>query len=158
MASLPVWLRLARIEHSVMVAVAVVSAEAVAAKSAGIAFNAFSFAAIFPALGPFFITAASFVINDFFGVRTDKANRRFDRPLVSGEVHQQPAPSVRSTLIVGLGPAYDLGFAEPFMHFAVHDVVPNDGLPHADEPIVPIRKPALVAERPPDQVHEVGVA
>ncbi|MFH1107248.1 MAG: UbiA family prenyltransferase [Candidatus Micrarchaeota archaeon] len=80
------WLRLARIEHSFMVAIAVVAAEAVAAKSAGLPFDPLSVRALFPALGPFLITAAAFVLNDWFGVKTDKANRRKDRPLVSGKI------------------------------------------------------------------------
>ncbi|MFH1199699.1 MAG: UbiA family prenyltransferase [Candidatus Micrarchaeota archaeon] len=85
------WLRLSRIEHSFMVAAAVVASQAVSAKSASIAFNPASFAALFPALGPFFITAGSFVLNDWFGVRTDAANRRRERPLVSREIARADA-------------------------------------------------------------------
>jgi geranylgeranylglycerol-phosphate geranylgeranyltransferase len=96
------WLKLSRIEHAFMAAFAVVAAEAVAAKSAGIAFDVFSFPALFPVLAPFFITAASFIINDWFGVRTDRANRRFDRPLVSGKISRASALKA-ATFLYALG-------------------------------------------------------
>ncbi|MEK6953827.1 MAG: UbiA family prenyltransferase [Candidatus Micrarchaeota archaeon] len=80
------WLRLARIEHAFMVAIAIVISEALTAKYMGIFFYPFSLAAIFPALGPFFITAAAFMLNDYFGYETDLANRRLDRPIVAKKI------------------------------------------------------------------------
>lgn len=83
-ASFKAWLRLARVEHSFIVALAVVAAQALVAKR-------FDWAFLFPALAPFLVTAASFVMNDFYDYKSDKALRRKDRPLVSGAIKRPHA-------------------------------------------------------------------
>lgn len=78
------WWRLTRAEHAFLTAFAVVMAEAIVMKS-------FSTAFLLPALAPFFIVLASFALNDFQGFESDKANKRFDRPLVSGKIRRAHA-------------------------------------------------------------------
>ncbi len=73
------WWRLTRAEHAFLTAFAVVMAEAIAAKS-------FTPAFLIPAIAPFFIVLASFALNDYLGFQSDEANKRFDRPLVSGAI------------------------------------------------------------------------
>lgn len=73
------WWCLTRAEHAFLTAFAVVTAQAIVVKS-------FSPAFLLPALAPFFIVLASFAFNDFKGFESDKANKRFDRPLVSGRI------------------------------------------------------------------------
>ena len=73
------WWRLTRAEHAFLTAFAVVMAQAIVTKT-------FSTAFLLPALAPFFIVLASFALNDFQGFESDKANKRFDRPLVSGKI------------------------------------------------------------------------
>lgn len=85
------WLRLARIEHAFMVAAAIVISEALAAKYAGVIFDPFSAISLYPVLGPFFITAGAFILNDYFGFKTDKANRRLERPIVAGRIARKDA-------------------------------------------------------------------
>ena len=82
--SLKAWLRLARIEHAFIAAFAVVAAQALVTKRFDAAF-------LFPALAPFFITAASFVLNDYYDFKSDKALKRKDRPLVSGAIARKHA-------------------------------------------------------------------
>ncbi len=98
------WWKLARLEHAFFVAVTILASEALAAKSftltleeqlrwlvGGTYFNVFSWTSLFPLLGPFFITAASFIFNDYRGFESDKANQRFDRPLVKGSISKAGA-------------------------------------------------------------------
>ncbi|MFH1247067.1 MAG: UbiA family prenyltransferase [Candidatus Micrarchaeota archaeon] len=46
---------------------------------------------LFLAVGPALITLAAFALNDYFGYETDKANKRSDRPLVSGKIKREHA-------------------------------------------------------------------
>ncbi|HLC48030.1 MAG TPA: geranylgeranylglycerol-phosphate geranylgeranyltransferase [Candidatus Norongarragalinales archaeon] len=85
------WLKLSRIEHAFMVAVAIIISEALAAKYSGLPFSPFSMGAIYPVLGPFLITAAAFMLNDYFGFETDKSNKRQDRPLVAKKIERKDA-------------------------------------------------------------------
>jgi geranylgeranylglycerol-phosphate geranylgeranyltransferase len=84
------YLRLARIEHAFMVLIAIIISEALTAKYVGAAFQ-INLATIFPAIGPFFIAAAAFILNDYFGFETDKANKRNDRPLVAKLIKKHDA-------------------------------------------------------------------
>jgi geranylgeranylglycerol-phosphate geranylgeranyltransferase len=84
------WLKLARIEHAFMVLVAIIISEALTAKYAGSQFQ-ISLSSLFPAIGPFFIAAAAFILNDYFGYETDKANKRLDRPLVAKLIKKHDA-------------------------------------------------------------------
>jgi len=72
------WWRLARGEHALMTFVAVVLSGYLVSGDFG--------ALWFAALGPALITAGSFILNDWFDYESDRTNRRFDRPLVKGEV------------------------------------------------------------------------
>ena len=71
------WLRLTRFEHSVIAFLAV---------AAGVLIMRQPLVYALLGLSPAFLTAGVFVLNDYFDVETDRKNKRFDRPLVSGEV------------------------------------------------------------------------
>ncbi|VVB67073.1 Digeranylgeranylglyceryl phosphate synthase [Candidatus Norongarragalina meridionalis] len=78
------WWRLARAEHSIIVLVAIMVAEAIASKRVDASL-------ILPALGPAILTAGVFSLGDWFGWKTDKANKRKDRPIVAGEIRRKDA-------------------------------------------------------------------
>ncbi|HLC38428.1 MAG TPA: UbiA family prenyltransferase [Candidatus Norongarragalinales archaeon] len=83
--SLKDWIALTRAEHALIVAIAVIASEFVVSKR-------FSFAQmLYPALGPALITLGAFAWNDFFGVKTDAAMKRLERPLVSGKIGRKTA-------------------------------------------------------------------
>ena len=75
-----VW-RLTRFEHSVMLAVAVAVGEMITLRS----FPQLYLLAL-SALPPMLVGAASFAINDYFDLESDRINRRADRPLVRGRM------------------------------------------------------------------------
>lgn len=77
---LKAFLRLARIEHSIFLAIAVVIGELVVTERIEL------LPTIFGMLSVFFIGIASFTINDFLDYKTDKKNKRKDRPLVNGSI------------------------------------------------------------------------
>lgn len=74
------WWRLTRAEHAVMVFIAVSAAQLVTLNGD---FNAINW---FAGVGPALVTLASFALNDYLDLRSDKALKRKDRPLVSGEL------------------------------------------------------------------------
>lgn len=76
------WLRLSRFEHSIIVLIAV---------AAGILILKQPLIYAILGLSPALLTAGVFILNDYFDVETDKKNKRFDRPLVSGEVSKKQA-------------------------------------------------------------------
>ncbi len=78
-------LRLTRAEHSVMLVVAVIAAEAVAKSIPVLPILLLSLTT------PIFISAASFAINDYYDVRSDRLNKRSDRPIVSGAISRRTA-------------------------------------------------------------------
>jgi geranylgeranylglycerol-phosphate geranylgeranyltransferase len=78
--------KLTRLEHSVMLASAVAVGEIVALR----ALPNFDIL-ILSVLSPMLVGAASFAINDYFDLRSDRINRRSDRPLVSGRVKPHSA-------------------------------------------------------------------
>ena len=82
--SLRDWIALTRAEHALIVAFAVIASEFVVSKK-------FAWEMLFSALGPALITLGAFAWNDFFGVKTDSALKRFDRPLVSGKMGTKAA-------------------------------------------------------------------
>ncbi len=82
---LSAWWRLSRGEHALMTFAAVILSGYLVLKDLNVLY--------FAALGPAFITAGSFILNDWFDYKSDKANRRFDRPLVAGEVKRESALS-----------------------------------------------------------------
>ena len=74
------FIRLPRLEHAVMLCAAVLVGEIIAlGQLPDLQYILLTF---FP---PFLIEIASFSINDLFDVDTDTANKRYDRPLVTGD-------------------------------------------------------------------------
>lgn len=97
MSKLASILRLTRIEHSVMLVVAVVAAEIIAYGIPALPVFALSLVA------PVFISMAAFAINDYFDVKVDRANRK-KRPLVTGELTKAEALYITAIcLVVGIG-------------------------------------------------------
>lgn len=99
-------LKLTRAEHSVMLVVAVIAAEAVVKSIPVLPILLLSL------VTPIFISAASFAINDYYDINSDRLNKRFDRPIVSGAI------SARSALYVALI-SFAIGvFASFFINYA----------------------------------------
>jgi geranylgeranylglycerol-phosphate geranylgeranyltransferase len=102
-------MKLTRIEHSIMLVIAVIAAELETAGLLGIQILWMSeqYKILFSLITPIFLSMASFAINDYFDVETDRANKRFDRPLVSGALGRQTALNVAlSTFILGVAVSY----------------------------------------------------
>jgi geranylgeranylglycerol-phosphate geranylgeranyltransferase len=71
-------LRLTRIEHSIMLVIAVVAAELLSGGLPAPGVLALSL------ITPIFVSMGSFAINDYFDVGVDRLNKKTKRPLVSG--------------------------------------------------------------------------
>lgn len=80
--------KLTRIEHSIMLVIAVIAAELVAS---GIPSTLIF---ILSLITPIFISMGAFAINDYYDVESDKLNKRFERPLVSGALKRETALEV----------------------------------------------------------------
>ena len=80
MGKITAFFRLTRIEHSIMLMIAVLAGELVARGIPGPA------VLIASMITPAFVSMGSFAINDYFDMDVDKANRYHKRPLVSGEL------------------------------------------------------------------------
>ena len=78
-------MRLFRIEHALMLAVAVLIGELLSGTLPALPLLLCSLAV------PVFIEMGSFALNDYFDVKTDRANKRADRPLASGEISTKAA-------------------------------------------------------------------
>ncbi len=90
-------LKLTRIEHSLLLLVAVVSAELIAGWHIGPLKLALSL------ITPVFISMAAFAINDYFDIKVDKLNHR-TRPLVTGTIKPGEAINITiASLIIGVG-------------------------------------------------------
>ena len=74
--------KLTRIEHALMLAFAVLLAEIIVLGS----FPIISIPIIFSLLVPIFSEMGSFSLNDYLDIKTDKINKRFERPLVKGTI------------------------------------------------------------------------
>ncbi len=92
------YLRLFRIEHALMLAVAVLLGELLSGALPALPLLICSLAV------PVFIEMGSFALNDYFDVKTDKANKRTDRPIAAGEI-----PSNRALIAAAL--CYVIGIA-----------------------------------------------
>ena len=103
---LTAYARLFRIEHALLLVFAVLFAEFLSAGAAGTALPAPS-AIILSLCVPLFIEMGSFALNDYFDVKTDKANRRLDRPIASGEISPRAALAASAV-------AYAIGIASSF--------------------------------------------
>ncbi len=83
--NLSAWRRLFRIEHALMLCVAVLIGELLSGGLPPLPMLILSLAV------PAFIEMGSFALNDWFDVKTDKANKRTDRPIASGEISPSAA-------------------------------------------------------------------
>jgi geranylgeranylglycerol-phosphate geranylgeranyltransferase len=85
-------LKLTRIEHSIMLVIAVLAAEALT-----IGYTHYMPSLLVLALSlitPIFVSMGSFAINDYYDVKTDKLNKRKDRPLVNGSLSKREAMAI----------------------------------------------------------------
>ena len=88
-SALSAYHRLFRIEHALMLVVAVLLAEILAARQWGFVLK--PMVVFYSLLVPLFIEMGSFALNDWFDVESDRENNRGDRPLVSGEIGKDAA-------------------------------------------------------------------
>ncbi|VVC71880.1 Digeranylgeranylglyceryl phosphate synthase [uncultured archaeon] len=80
------YVRLTRIEHALLLCVAVIAGQIMVLHSyPPILFALLTF------IPPFMIEVAAFSINDYFDVEVDRRNGRADRPLVTGEIPKENA-------------------------------------------------------------------
>ncbi|MEM2935306.1 MAG: UbiA family prenyltransferase [Candidatus Thermoplasmatota archaeon] len=77
---------LIRVDHGIMLGVAVVTGFIISAKG-----FFFSEKIIFSFLTAFFLEAGTFALNDYFDYEVDKKNKRMDRPLVRGDIKPKTA-------------------------------------------------------------------
>jgi geranylgeranylglycerol-phosphate geranylgeranyltransferase len=87
-------IRLTRVEHSVMLVVAVVAAELIAGRLPQLP------ALLLSLIAPILISMGAFAINDYFDVGADRANSRIDRPIVSGAISKGGALSISIFCVV----------------------------------------------------------
>jgi len=91
-------LRLTRMEHSLMLVIAVVAAELLAGGLPSALVLALSL------MTPIFVSMGSFAINDYFDVDVDRLNGKKDRPLVSGALTPHQALYVAGiSFAIGIG-------------------------------------------------------
>ncbi len=79
------YLRLFRIDHGVMYGIGVLVGVYVATKSLPLDVSIFGF------LTALFLQSSTFALNDYFDYEVDLANKRLDRPLVTGEIKRGEA-------------------------------------------------------------------
>lgn len=113
MGKLSAYIRLFRIEHALLLAVAVLLAELIASAALKVPLPALPLI-ICSLLVPVFIEMGSFALNDYFDVKTDKANKRKDRPLASGEIAPKSALILAAVCYI-LGIAAALPFATVYV-------------------------------------------
>lgn len=102
------WKRLFRIEHAFLLVIAVLLGEFIASKELAVAFPSLPIALLSLAV-PFFIEMGSFALNDYWDMKTDKENKRKDRPLVTGEIAPKHALyAAIACYIIGVGAALPL--------------------------------------------------
>ena len=90
MKKLSAYLRLFRIEHAVLLAAAVLLSELLSSNAAGSAMPAVPVLLISLAV-PFLIEMGSFALNDYMDEKTDRTNRRLDRPIATGDIDSTDA-------------------------------------------------------------------
>lgn len=97
-------LKLTRIEHSLMLVIAVLAAELIAKGLPSLPVLVLSL------ITPIFISMASFAINDYFDIEVDKLNGK-KRPLVTGELKPIDALYVTTaSLIIGIAASIFINF------------------------------------------------
>ena len=90
--------KLTRIEHSAMLVLAVVAAEAISGTVPSLS------PLLVSLVPPVFISAAAFAINDYFDVEADRENRKTERPLVNGIVTPNEALFISAAgFAIGIG-------------------------------------------------------
>jgi geranylgeranylglycerol-phosphate geranylgeranyltransferase len=98
-------LRLTRIEHSIMLVIAVLAAELLAGGLPSLPVLVLSL------ITPIFISMAAFAINDYFDFRVDKINKK-NRPLVTGELKALDAVYITlASLIIGITASLLINFS-----------------------------------------------
>jgi len=103
MSTISSYARLFRIEHALLLAVAVLIGELLSGQLPALPLLLCSLAV------PVFIEMGSFALNDYFDVKTDKANKRKDRPIAGGEISPQAALIAASLCyIIGIAAAFPL--------------------------------------------------
>jgi len=107
-------LRLIRVEHSIIGSIGVIVGAIITTRVENIFINRIKL--LQGALAAIFLIAGGFGLNDYFDSEVDKKNRRFDRPLVTGELTARQA-LIGSILALILG----LLFAS-FLNFAIFGV------------------------------------
>jgi geranylgeranylglycerol-phosphate geranylgeranyltransferase len=110
MKALSAYLRLFRIEHALMLAVAVLIGELLSGALPALPPLVCSLAV------PVFIEMGSFALNDYFDVKTDKANKRKGRPIAGGEI--APKAALASAILcyaIGIAAALPLSSAALFI-------------------------------------------
>jgi geranylgeranylglycerol-phosphate geranylgeranyltransferase len=93
------FLKLTRIEHSLMLILAVLIGELLSFNSIK-EFNIKILPLISSLLVPSFLSMSAFAINDYFDYESDRINKRFDRPLVSKIIKRDEALIISLTLFV----------------------------------------------------------
>ncbi|MEM2924685.1 MAG: UbiA family prenyltransferase [Methanocellales archaeon] len=83
-----IW-QLTRLEHGLMFALGVIVGIAVANSPSITLYNVF-----FGALTAILIEVGTFALNDYFDLEVDKVNKRFDRPLVRGDLTPKTALAI----------------------------------------------------------------
>lgn len=112
------WGRLFRIEHALLLAVAVLFAEMLASSAFSLPLPPLPIILLSLAV-PIFIEMGSFALNDWFDVETDRANKREDRPIASGEIKKEHALAAAiAAYAIGIAAALPL----PPLAFAIATV------------------------------------
>jgi len=112
-------LKLTRVEHSLMLVIAVVAAELLAGGLPNPVVLALSL------ITPIFVSMGSFAINDYFDIDVDRLNKKEDRPLVNKSLRPRHAIYVAAiSLAIGVGAsalinAYAFAIAVVFALLAV---------------------------------------
>lgn len=91
-------LKLTRIEHSIMLVIAVLAGELIVA---GHLPNAYVL--LLSLIVPIFVSMGSFAINDYYDVEVDRLNKKTSRPIVSGAISREGAMYVAaSSFVIGV--------------------------------------------------------
>src|SRR3989338_9745955 len=110
MKSIGAFVRLTRIEHALMLAIAVLLAIFISAKAADATLPSIGIFAIALAV-PALVQMASFALNDYFDVETDRHNKKKERPIVSGEASAQEALFIAAACyLLGNAASFFLGW------------------------------------------------
>lgn len=89
------FVKLTRVEHSLLLIVAVIAAELIVGGLPN------WYVLLLSILSPALISMGAFAINDYFDVATDRANKRFDRPIVSGAIRKHDAYLIAISCLAG---------------------------------------------------------